>query len=109
MSYDEMGLTLSLCKVFINIPHVQWGYHGAHIITMLKTPWKFPRWFQSFQLAIFFSGFHKLVTKSSRQIVEITNMLGQIISWAAQRHLGIRQLQKESILGWTVGRDSPPF
>ncbi|CAL1166140.1 unnamed protein product [Cladocopium goreaui] len=29
-------------------------------------------------------GFHKLVTKSSRQIVEITNMLGQIISWAAQ-------------------------
>ena len=29
-------------------------------------------------------GFHKLVTKSSRQLVEITNMLGQIISWAAQ-------------------------
>lgn len=30
-------------------------------------------------------GFHKLVTKSSRQIVEITNMLGQIISDAIER------------------------
>lgn len=52
----------------------------------------------------FFSGFHKLVTKSSRQIVEITNMLGQIISWAAQWHLCWGSSKNKR-----VGRDSPLF
>lgn len=28
------------------------------------------------------AGFHRLVTKSSRSIVDIAEMLGQIISWA---------------------------
>ena len=42
MSYDEMGLTLSLWKVFINIPQYNGDIMGL-IITMLKMPWKFPR------------------------------------------------------------------